>query len=108
MRKPLWLAALLLIAPMALPLSAVAESSSSDAQTRAIAADAYLYGYPVVEMYKTLYAQAVARGGPNFRAPFNQIGNSANVFTPKDTAIIRPGMMPARNNLPIEVSVRIP
>jgi hypothetical protein len=59
-------------------------------EARAIAAEAYLYGFPLVENYKTLYAQAVARGGANFKAPFNQIGNTANVFTPKDTAIITP------------------
>jgi hypothetical protein len=51
-------------------------------EARAIAAEAYLYGFPLVENYKTLYAQAVAQGGVNFKAPFNQIGNTANVFTP--------------------------
>ncbi|WP_213954528.1 DUF1254 domain-containing protein [Variovorax sp. dw_954] len=60
------------------------------AQARSIAQEAYIYGYPIVEAYKTLYAQAVDKGGPNFKAPFNEIGNSANVFTPKDTAIITP------------------
>ncbi|HBD31966.1 MAG TPA: cell envelope protein, partial [Cupriavidus sp.] len=61
-----------------------------EAEVRAIAREAYIYGYPVVEAYKTLYAQAVDQGGPNFKAPFNQIGNTANVFTPNDTAIITP------------------
>lgn len=59
-------------------------------EVQAIAADAYLYGFPMVESYKTLYAQAVDRGGPNYKAPFNHIGNTAQVFTPKDTAIITP------------------
>lgn len=59
-------------------------------EARAIAKEAYIYGFPMVESYKTLYAQAVDKGGPNFKAPFNQIGNTANVFTPKDTAIITP------------------
>lgn len=44
----------------------------------------------MIESYKTLYAQAVDTSGPNFKAPFNEIGNTANVFTPKDTAIITP------------------
>src|SRR5450631_2398973 len=62
----------------------------SGAETRAIAKEAYLYGFPMVEAYKTLYAQAVDKGGANFKAPFNTIGNTASVFTPKDTAIITP------------------
>lgn len=66
------------------------ESSVSQPETRSIAKDAYIYGFPIVEAYKTLYAQAVDKGGPNYKAPFNQIGNTANVFTPKDTAIITP------------------
>ena len=82
----------LLLAGLALLLSpgAWADFSASPEQARGIAKEAYLYGFPVVEMYKTLYAQAVDKGGPNFKAPFNRIGNTARVFTPKDTAIITP------------------
>jgi len=57
---------------------------------RAIAKEAYLYGFPMVEAYKTLYAQAVEQGGPNYKAPFNHLGNTAKVFTPADTAIVTP------------------
>lgn len=70
--------------------AAVGDTNTKPAEAEAIAKEVYLYGYPVVEMYKTLYAQAVDKGGPNFKAPFNTIGNTANVFTPKDTAIITP------------------
>ena len=59
-------------------------------EARAIAKQAYLYGFPMVEAYKTLYAQAVEKGGPNYKAAFNAIGNTAQVFTPKDTAIVTP------------------
>lgn len=59
-------------------------------EARAIAKDAYLWGFPMVESYKTLYAQAVDASGPNYRVPMNRIGSSANVFTPKDTAIVTP------------------
>ncbi|SEM45647.1 Uncharacterized conserved protein [Pseudomonas sp. ok272] len=82
----------LLLAGLSLLLSASAwaDFSASPEEARGIAKEAYLYGFPVVEMYKTLYAQAVDKGGPNFKAPFNHIGNTAKVFTPKDTAIITP------------------
>lgn len=70
--------------------TAMAEVKTSPAETQAIAKEVYLYGYPVVEMYKTLYAQAVETTGPDFKAPFNKIGNTAKVFTPQDTAFITP------------------
>jgi hypothetical protein len=63
---------------------------SDVAAIRGIAREAYLYGFPMVEAYKTLYAQAVEQGGANYKAPFNHIGNTAKVFTPKDTAIVTP------------------
>jgi len=59
-------------------------------EARAIAKDAYIWGFPIVENYKTLYQQALDGGGSNFHAPLNRIGNLASVATPKDTAIITP------------------
>jgi hypothetical protein len=72
-----------------IPLGASAAAVTPE-EARKIAAEAYLYGFPVVDSYKTLYAQAVAKGGSDYKAPFNQIGNTANVFTPEDKAIITP------------------
>ncbi|WP_347900535.1 DUF1254 domain-containing protein [Pseudomonas purpurea] len=82
----------LLLAGLSLLLSASAwaDFSASPEEARGIAKEAYLYGFPVVEMYKTLYTQAVDKPGSNFKAPFNQIGNTARVFTPKDTAFVTP------------------
>lgn len=82
----------LLLGGLCLLLSATswADFTANPAEARDIAKEAYLYGFPVVEMYKTLYAQAVDKGGPNFNAPLNHIGNTARVFTPKDTAVITP------------------
>ena len=62
----------------------------SPTEARAIAKEAYIYAFPMVEGYKTLYAQAVDKTGPNYKAPFNGIGNTAQAFTPKDTAIVTP------------------
>lgn len=60
------------------------------AQTQQLAAEAYIYGFPVTDNYKTMYAQALDVGGPDFKAPLNQIASAANVFTPSDTSIITP------------------
>lgn len=82
----------LLLASLSILMStgAWADFTATPSEARAIAKEAYLYGYPVVEMYKTLYTQAVDKGGVNYKAPFNRIGNTALVFTPKDTALATP------------------
>jgi hypothetical protein len=59
-------------------------------QARAISREAFLYGFPFVEGYKTLYKQAVDKSGSEFRAPFNQIGHARGVATPKDTQFVTP------------------
>lgn len=69
---------------------ASAEVSASPAEARKIAAEAYIYGFPVVSSYSTFHAQALDPKSPDFKAPLNQIGNTANVFTPDDKAIITP------------------
>jgi hypothetical protein len=75
---------------LALSTSASADFTASPEEARAIAKEAYLYGFPVVEMYKTLYTQAIDKKSPNFKAPFNRIGNTAKAFTAKDTAFVTP------------------
>ena len=82
----------LLLASLSIFMStgAWADFTATPSEARAIAKDAYLYGFPVVEMYKTLYTQAVDKGGANFKAPINRIGHSAQVFTPKDTGVVTP------------------
>ena len=70
--------------------AATAPGEPTAEEARAIAKDAYIWGYPVVENYKTLYQQALEEGGANYRAPFNRIGSLSSVATPKDTAIVTP------------------
>ena len=84
----------LLLASLSIFMSsgAWADFTASPGEARAIAKEAYLYGFPVVQMYKTLYTQAVDKGGAHFKAPFNRIDNSAQVLTPKDTAITTPNV----------------
>lgn len=67
-----------------------ANFTATPEEARGIAKEAYLYGFPVVEMYKTLYTQAVDTTSENFKAPFNKIGNTAKAFTAKDTAFVTP------------------
>jgi hypothetical protein len=62
--------------------------SPQEAQT--IAEEAFIYGFPMVENYKTLYAYAIDEGGPQYKAPFNVLYNTARVYTPEDTTIVTP------------------
>ena len=56
------------------------------AESRAIAKDAAIYGYPLVENYRRLVSNAVDKGNPLYKGPFNQVVHSAKVVTPKDAA----------------------
>jgi hypothetical protein len=57
-------------------------------QARDLAAEAYVYLYPMVQNYQTIYQFALNPAGPEFKGPMNTIFNVARVFTPKDTTII--------------------
>lgn len=62
----------------------------SSEEARAIAQDAYVYGIPMVDTYKTVYAFNVDTSNPQYKGPFNSILNIARVFTPDDTAFVTP------------------
>jgi len=66
------------------------EPSLSEAAARAIAKDAYIYGFPIVDNYRILYSYFVDEGGPEYKAPWNTLFNNARVYTPEDTAIQTP------------------
>lgn len=58
------------------------------AEARSIATEAYVYLYPMVQNYQTIYQFALNPSGPEFKGPMNTIFNVARVFTPKDTTIV--------------------
>ena len=66
-----------------------AQSQSAD-DVRAIAKDAYIYGFPLVDSYRIQYSYFVDRGGGEYKAPWNTIFNNARVYTPDDKAIQTP------------------
>ncbi|WP_255095230.1 DUF1254 domain-containing protein [Synechococcus sp. J7-Johnson] len=59
-------------------------------ETKRIAEQAYIYGFPMIAAYKAMYEFNVDKGSPQFKAGFNQVWNDAKTFTPKDTAIPTP------------------
>jgi hypothetical protein len=66
------------------------QTSVTPAEARAIAKDAYVYGYPMVDGYRILYTYFVDRANPEFKAPWGQIRNIPRVFTPDDRAVQTP------------------
>lgn len=70
--------------------STTAAPAVTPVEARAIAKEAYMYGYPLVGNYRIQYAYYVNKSNPNFKAPWNQITNINNVFTPADTAVQTP------------------
>ena len=96
LRMPLWQRGkvwLLAAAMTALATGAHAQAVTPDAEAariQSVAEEAYIYGLPIVMNYAVMYAYAVDKTSPQFKAPFNQLHSEARVFTPKDTAILTP------------------
>jgi len=64
-----------------------AQDVVSPADARAIAKEAYIFGFPLVDGYRIQYAYFVDRDNPEFKAPWNQIRNIPRVFTPDDKVV---------------------
>jgi hypothetical protein len=52
--------------------------------------EAYIYGFPMVDLYRIMYGYFIDSKTPAFKGPFNTIVNSANVYTPADTTVQTP------------------
>src|SRR5436190_15155375 len=74
----------------ALALTFTHAADITPTEARAIAKDAYIYGFPIVDNYRVQHAYWVDKSNPEYKSPFNQIWNSARVFTPADKAIQTP------------------
>jgi hypothetical protein len=70
--------------------AAHAQAGVSPAEARAIAKEAYIYGFPIVDNYRIQHAYWVDKTDPEYKGPFNQIWNSARLFSPADKAIQTP------------------
>jgi hypothetical protein len=59
-------------------------------EARAIAKEATIYGFPLVDSYRIQHSYFVDRSNPEFKASWNTIFNNARVYTPDDKAIQTP------------------
>jgi len=60
------------------------------ADARAIAKEAYVYGFPMVDSYRIQHAYFVNRQNPEYKGAWNQIHSLARVATPEDKAVQTP------------------
>jgi len=84
------LALLALYLGLSLSSSAQAEVKVEPLEAEAIAKDAYIYGYPMLELYNTLYIQAVDTESTAYQAPFNRVSHNSDVYNGKTTAVQSP------------------
>src|SRR6185295_14540963 len=59
-------------------------------EARAIAKEAYIYGFPMVDNYRIQYAYFVDKQNPEYKVSWNQIKNIPRVYTPEDKAVQTP------------------
>lgn len=59
-------------------------------EARAIAKEAYIYGFPIVDTYRVQYSYFVNKEDPEYKGGWNEIHNTARVYTPEDKAIQTP------------------
>ncbi len=66
----------------------LAASALRDA--RNVAEEAYVYAYPMMESYRTMYVQAVDRTAPGYLGPLNEITHKTELLGPDFGDIVRP------------------
>jgi hypothetical protein len=57
---------------------------------RQIAKEAYIYGFPMVVNYQTMYKQAIDKASPDYKGPFNTLNSARSVATPEDKFVVTP------------------
>jgi hypothetical protein len=66
------------------------EPSTTQEEIQILAKEAYIYGFPMVMNYKTLYNYTIDKSNPDYKGPFNEIACVARLFTPEDRAVVTP------------------
>lgn len=60
------------------------------AEAKAIAKEAYVFGFPIVMNYKTMWNYVLDKENPEYKGTFNQLSCEARLFTPNDKAVVTP------------------
>ncbi|WP_199193294.1 DUF1254 domain-containing protein [Blastopirellula marina] len=80
---------LLCVLGMIFPRTSVTAQDQSPDDT-AIAEEAFIYGFPMVMNYAVMYEYFIDTTSDQYKCPFNEIYNTARVYTPADTSVVTP------------------
>ena len=68
----------------------MAQDKLAKGEVQKIGEEAFVYGFPMVMNYAVYYESFVDKTSSQYKAPFNQLYNTARVYTPADTAVVTP------------------
>lgn len=68
----------------------LADVKLAKGEARKIAEEAMIYAFPMVMNYAVYYEFFIDKASSQYKAPFNQLHNTARVYTPADTAVVTP------------------
>ncbi len=57
---------------------------------KATAEAAYIFAYPMLQNYQTIYEGTIDTSSPTYKGPFNLLVNNTNLFGPEYTTVVRP------------------
>ncbi len=84
------LSGLLLVQLVMIGCGGAFANSITPEEAKAIAKEAYVYGFPMVVNYKTMNLYTIDESSPEYKGPFNFLACEARVFTPADKAVVTP------------------
>ncbi len=64
--------------------------AATPGETRAIAKEAWIYAFPMMESYNTWYSQAVDKNSPTYIGGFNKFRHYSEAFTPANHDVVTP------------------
>ncbi|PQO46617.1 DUF1254 domain-containing protein [Blastopirellula marina] len=89
MRTSILITMLLFVTLLTVPLSpALAQAANPD--EKAIAEEAFVYGFPMVMNYAVMYEYFIDTTSNQYKCGFNEVYNTARVYTPADTSVVTP------------------
>jgi hypothetical protein len=88
---PAWVASAAIVVGLSFStLPSAATAQTPPANFAAIAKQAYVYGFPMVDLYRIMFGYFIDAKTPAFKAPLNSIYNTASVYPPADTTVQTP------------------
>lgn len=72
------------------PLPVAAAGKPTAEEWLSFAKDAYIYGFPLVDSYRIQYSYFIDTNDPEYKGGWNEVHNTARVYTPDDRAIQSP------------------